>query len=140
MSYGAYFQYLWRIKKCMKNYFIYYNRNPDGDLLEDCVTRAISLGTGLEYDGVANLLEITSKRYKCDKLCVCCYHNLLEDILCYECVYCNHNERVKDIAKKHKHNTLIIRIEGHLTCSVKGYVMDTWDCGNRFVDCYWIIT
>lgn len=123
----------------MNNYFKYYNNNPDGELLEDCVTRAIGLATGLDYDAVSNLLELTAKTYNCDKLCVCCYHNLLEDILCYEPIFCNRGERVKDIAKRYRKNTVIIRIEGHLTCSVKGYIMDTWDCGNRFVDCFWIV-
>ena len=124
----------------MKKDFIYYNHNPDGELLEDCVTRAISLATGLEYDGVSNLLELTSMLYKCEKLCVCCYHNLLEDILCYKRVTCKKGEIVKEVAQKHKHDTLIIRIEGHLTCSVKGFIMDTWNCENRYVDCYWVIT
>ena len=123
----------------MDNVYKYYNRNPDNLIKSDCVCKAISTATGLNYDAVNNLLHITSKLNDCDKLCVCCYHKLLDDILCYERVDCKFKNTVEDIARKYYRDTLIIRIQGHLTCSIKGKVLDIWDCSGRYVDCFWFV-
>lgn len=118
----------------------YYNVRPDGKHEKDCVCRAITLATGLKYDAVDNLLTITAKLNRCDKLCICCYHYLLETLLGYQCVKVKkQNFKVKDIAKIHKADKVLIRIEGHLTVAIYGNVFDIWDCTNKLVDCYWII-
>ena len=122
------------------NNYKYYNRNPDRLHLKDCVCRAISTATGLCYNAVDNLLELSADEYGCEKLCVCCYHYLLEDILCYRRFNCNFNYTVRDIANQYPNNKLIIRIKEHLTSSINGTVLDIWDCTNEFVDCYWIVT
>lgn len=118
--------------------FIYFNRRPDGKHLQDCVCRAISTATGISYDAVNRLLELTAEKYSCDKLCVCCYHNLLEGILKFPRFNCTKGETVRDIAAAYPNNTLLIRIQGHLTCAVNGYVHDIWDCTGESVDCFWI--
>ena len=119
--------------------YTYYNRRPDGSEREDCVCRAISTATGLKYEAVERLLELVASQYKCVKLCVCCYHNLLDDILGYEVRYCEKGETVGDLSTKHKNNKLIIRIEGHLTCSMYGTVLDIWDCTKKEADCFWVV-
>ena len=117
----------------------YYNRNPDGKQIEDCVCRAISTATGLNYDAVNRLLDLTAVCYDCEKLCVCCYHNLWEDILGYERHVCMNGETVEDIAYKHPQEKVLIRIDSHLTSSIKGTIYDIWDCSEKLVDCYWIV-
>lgn len=117
---------------------MYYNRNPWDRDEEDCVTRAISAALDIKYVAVGNLLELVAKANGCDKLCVCCYHKLLEDIFGMEPIYC-YGERVGEIAREHPGRKLLIRIEGHLTCSMYGVVIDTWDCTDKVVDCYWIV-
>jgi hypothetical protein len=107
--------------------------------LEDCVCRAISTATGLNYEAVNRLLGLTASWYQCDKLCVCCYHNLLERVLGYSRQTCINGETVEQIAKNHPQDKVIIRIEGHLTSSIKGTVVDIWDCTDKPVDCYWIV-
>lgn len=123
----------------MGSVYKYYNANPDNDIRNDCVCKAISLATGLNYDGVDNLLKLTANVYDCDKLCVCCYHNLLDNILCYERVDCNYSKTVEQIAKRYKRDTIIVRIKGHLTCIKKGNILDIWDCSKKLVDCFWVI-
>lgn len=123
----------------MKNRYRYYNRNPDGLHLEDCVCRAISTVTDIDYDIVNKLLELTARAYGCDKLCVCCYHNLLEDIFGYGRYTCMDGETVEDIAAKHPKEYLLIRIDSHLTCSIKGIIPDIWDCSGKLVDCFWVV-
>ena len=124
----------------MKNKsYQYYNRNPDGQHIEDCVCRAISTATGLNYEAVNKLLSMTTFSHMCDKLCVCCYHNLLEGVLGYERQTCQNGETVEQIAQRYPHDKLIIRINAHLTSSIKGTVYDIWDCSQKPVDCYWVV-
>ena len=122
----------------MKSNYKYYNRNPQNVTTEDCVCRAISTATGLQYNAVNHLLGITANISKCPKLSLSSYRNLLERILCYDCYDCE-GETVGDIAEQYPYCNVIIRIEGHLTCSIKGCVIDIWDCTENEADCYWII-
>lgn len=123
----------------MRAVYKYYNHNPDNKKIGDCVCKAISTATGLNYNAVDNLLEITSELYGCQKLCLCCYHNLLEDILCYERNICKHNETVEDIARRFPRDIIIVRIDGHLTSIIKGVILDIWDCSGKIVDCFWFV-
>lgn len=122
----------------MSNYR-YYNRNPYDIHISDCVCRAISTATNLKYEAVDNLLELTAEENGCDKLCVCCYENLLTGTLCYHCIDCNFDKTVTEVAKAYPNNTLIIRVDKHLTMSKNGTVLDIWDCSNELVDCFWIV-
>jgi hypothetical protein len=122
----------------MRGDFRYHNENPYRVEEQDCVCRAISKALGLEYSAVQELLKMSAEHNKCDTLCVCCYHHLLEDVFKLPVKYAKDLERVRDIAKQYENNKIIIRIDGHLTMSDKGIVYDLWDCTNRYVDCYWI--
>lgn len=122
----------------MKRYK-YYNHNPDRLHLQDCVCRAISTATGLCYEATNNLLDLTAATYKCDKLCVCCYHNLLEDVLCYHRQECHFKKTVEEVASDYPRNKLIIRVQSHLTSSINGTIMDIWDCSDELVDCFWVV-
>ena len=119
--------------------YVYYNRRPDGKHLQDCVCRAISGATGIDYNVVDKMLDSVAKEYECEKLCVCCYHNLLDGKFNFCRYYCKNEETVEEIAQAYPYEKLIIRIDGHLTCSVNGQVLDIWDCSNEKVDCYWIV-
>lgn len=119
--------------------FVYYNREPLGKHKKDCVCRAISTATGLKYSAVERLLNLTSEFYQCEKLCLNCYHNLLEDLFGYPVIYCKKGEKVKDLAETYSNKRLIIRVKGHLTCSIMGNILDIWDCSDELVDCFWIV-
>lgn len=117
--------------------FTYYNANPYRIEEEDCVCRAISAGTGLQYYVVDNLLTLVADKHCCDRLNVECYRKVLEDVFNFKVVYV-HNKTVSEIANKYRNNIVIIRMEGHLTCSIYGAIADIWDCGNEIVDRFWI--
>ena len=117
----------------------YYNRRPDGAEIEDCVCRAISTATGLKYEAVEKLLALTSCNYECDKLSVDCYHNLLDGTLCYKQRTCKRNETVGELSERYRDKRLIIRINGHLTCSLYGTIVDIWDCTSKTADVFWIV-
>ena len=105
----------------------------------DCVCRAISKALNLDYFVVEKLLEVSAEINRCDTLCVCCYHHLLEDIFKLPVKYCDKGETVGEIALMYPNNKVIIRIDGHLTMSDKAIVYDLFDCRHRIVDCYWIV-
>lgn len=124
----------------MRKSYKYYNHNPDNLKMKDCVCRAISTAVGLRYEAIDNLLELTANVYECDKLCLCCYSKLLENVLCYDRVNCYFMKTVEQIALELPRNKVIIRIESHLTMSMYGNILDIWDCSDELVDCYWIVS
>lgn len=124
----------------MSKHYKYYNHNPNNARIKDCVCRAISTATGLCYEAVDNLLELAASHYNCEKLCVCCYHKLLEEVLCYNRVECHFKKTVEDVAVEHPRNKVLIRVDAHLTTAIYGNILDIWDCSDELVDCYWIIS
>ena len=124
----------------MNRDFVYHNENPYKIEEQDCVCRAISKALDLDYDITEKLLKMSAEVNNCDALCVCCYNLLLEDVFKLPVRYAYNNETVIDVAKMFPHNKVLIRIEGHLTMSENGIVYDLWDCRNRLVDKYWIVT
>lgn len=119
--------------------YVYHNVNPKQHTIEDCVCRAIKTATGLGYNTVINLLNWTSSIYKCNKLNVDCYSHLLDEVFIYRCYHCYDGETVTYIAKCFPNSKLIIRIDGHLTCSINGSISDIWDCSKETVDKFWVV-
>lgn len=115
--------------------FQYYNAEPNGEKLEDCVIRAISLALQTPYYRIVELLNQNGEFYSCDEICLCCYEKLLNN-LGFEKKNA-YNKKVKDIAQYG--SVVLIRIPGHLTCSIDGVIFDIWDCSEKEADCYWII-
>lgn len=68
-----------------------------------------------------------------------CYYNLLTNILDYNIYYVDKNLTVKELVKKYPTKKLIIRVQGHLTSSIFGTLLDIWNCENELVDCFWIV-
>ena len=122
-----------------KPIYRFYNRNDKAQLTGDCVCRAISTAVRLKYSAVQKLLTLTALIFECDRLCVCCYLNLLEKVLGYTPTFCDNGETVGDIARVYPNSRVIIRVDGHLTTSINGTVYDIFDCTREMVDCYWIV-
>ena len=118
--------------------FIYYNASPNGQKRNDCVVRALSLALDLDYFDVEDLLVEIGDYYECEELCVCCYKYLLQNIIGLK-VYEGNDKTVGEIAREHPNSVLLIRVEGHLTCSINNAIFDTFDCTNEICDRYWIV-
>ena len=84
----------------MRRDFKYHNENPYRIEEEDCVCRAISKGLDLDYEVVNKLLEMSAEHNECDKLCVCCYHFLLEDVFRLPVKDSDFWETLRDVAEK----------------------------------------
>jgi hypothetical protein len=116
----------------------FYNANPLGNIEQDCVCRAISKATDIPYEIVEIKLEAIGELFECEELCVCCYHHLLEKVFGLKQKFAN-GKTVKEIAKEFDDCKVIIRIDGHLTCSLYGIVYDIWDCTDEIADVFWIV-
>lgn len=117
--------------------FSYYNINPEHLRISDCVCRAVSLATDTDYYAVMDLLRDNASNNQCDCLMLDCYSKMLDDIG-YERKDAE-EKTVGELSEENKDKTLLIRIDGHLTCSKQGTVYDLWDCTSKKADCYWCI-
>lgn len=122
----------------MKNNYIYYNASPNGQKRNDCVVRALSLALDLEYFDVEDLLIEIGDYYECEELCVCCYKYLLQNIIGLK-PYDGQGKTVDEIVEENPECVLIIRVEGHLTCAIRGAIYDIFNPGDMIVDRYWIV-
>ena len=116
----------------------FYNANPLGDIEQDCVCRAISKATEIDYYNIEKKLNAIGELFECEELCVCCYHHLLEKVFGLKQKFAN-GKTVREISKEFHDSRVIIRIKGHLTCSLYGVVYDIWDCTEEIADVFWIV-
>lgn len=115
-----------------------------GANVNDCVTRAIAIATGLDYkevyDTIKDLLQHTPRNGLKKKE--------TKDIMQYfgfEWVPtmtigggCQTHLRKEELPS----GTIVCQVTGHLTCVKDGIIYDTFDCsrdGNRCVYGYWTI-
>lgn len=111
--------------------YVYYNRNPDGDRENDCVTRAISLACDIPYADVRKMLFHTAKLLNCEKLCVMCYKFLIEDVLKCKRVNCD-GMMPADFADLNPRGIYLLRVSGHIICLMDGCIYDIFD--SRYMD------
>lgn len=116
--------------------FVYYNLNPKGIKENDCVTRAIALATGLDYDKVAQKLYLSAELLDCEKLCVCCYKHLLDNVFAFPRVHCS-GLSVAQFADLHPTGTYLIRMNGHLSVLIDYTIYDIWNCKNEILTNAW---
>ena len=116
--------------------FRYWNENPNGEKRNDCVTRAITFASGMEYPEVRKMLYHSARLLKCPKLCPTCYSFAIQEVLGGVPTNCN-GMTVGEFADKHTKGTYLIRIEGHLLCVSNNIIYDLWDNRNRECDLAW---
>lgn len=118
--------------------FRYYNSNPNGYHIPDCVVRAITTATGLNYYDVVCMLKTNGTLFQCDELNVRCYEKLLDCDLKFP-HYKGDNYYMYEIAEDFPNDILILRTEGHLSLSIRGVIHDIWDCSRECVTDFWIV-
>lgn len=112
-----------------QNNFIYYDVTPFGERNDNnCVTRALTLVSGLPYYKIRRLLVGNAEYNDCEELCVCCYDNLIEDYFGYKPVYVPYGITVKEFAKTHKHGVYLVRMNAHISVIMQGKSVDIFDC------------
>lgn len=118
--------------------FYYHNVNPNKSIEQDCVTRAITLASGLPYAKIRQKLRLTARLLDCEKLCPTCYGFLIQEVLGGIPKNCD-NTSVGEFADLNFKGTYLVRIQGHLTCILDNTIYDIWDCRSKICDLAWKI-
>lgn len=114
----------------------YYNANVLGKDADDCTIRAISCATCKSWDYVyEHLSDIAQAQGTMmnDKNFIINYLDKRYERLPYE------RGSVGYISNKYPNNTLLITMQGHITCSKNGVIYDSFDCTDRKVEYVWIV-
>lgn len=121
--------------------FEWYNTNPKGKLVCDCVVRAISKATNKSWYDVTDILTDLAKKEG----------SVLNDKRVYD-KYLTQNGFIKEkqprksdntkytgdeFAQLHKKGVYLLNMANHLTVCVDGKIYDTWNCGYKTVGNYW---
>ena len=118
--------------------FKYLNVNPNQQKRNDCVTRAISLASGIPYNKIRKKLYHTAKLLDCEKLCVSCYEFLIREVLGGTPVNCE-GMTINDFADLHPNGTYLLRMDGHITTLINFTLYDIFDCRTHQITNAWKI-
>ena len=113
------------------------NLNPLGNRELDCVTRAIAGALDVNYYEITNKLELVGALFDCEKLCVCCYKFLLDNVYNLERIEEYKGYTIREFMRCNHYGTFIIRVDGHLSHCKDGVCYDIFDCTDEIVDIVW---
>ena len=118
--------------------FKYYNENPNGYHIPDCVIRAITHALGIDYYEVVKLLNLNAQEFQCDCLNVKCYEKLLDyDFRLPH--FRGNGKTAEEVAMDFPNEVLLLRMSGHLSCSICGVIHDIWDCSEEVITDFWVV-
>ena len=115
----------------------YYNANAINRYTDDCVIRAISCATNKSWDYVYDYLSDIAQ-----------YEGTLFDKRDFVRDYLdrtykrlnNINGTVGYVSSLFPTSTVLITMNGHITCSKNGVIYDTFDCRNREAEDVWLVS
>ena len=114
----------------------FYNANAVNRYEDDCVVRAISCATGKSWDYVYDYLSDIAQ-YEGTLLDKREFvRNYLDRT--YKRLY-NIKGNVGEISAMFPNSTLLITMQGHITCSKNGVIYDTFDCRDRMAESVWLV-
>lgn len=116
--------------------YCYLNLNPNGKIDNDCVTRAISMALGKDYNIIRKKLSAIGILFDCEDLCVCCYQHLLDQVYNLKRVN-GKGQTIEMFLNSHPKGTYIFRVDGHLSCGIDGTLFDIWNCKDELIDIVW---
>lgn len=114
----------------------YYNANPYGNDISDCVIRSLSVLTNRDWRDVYDELTDLAgdKGLMFDR--VEFVEDYLDDRYPRECHY---SKTVGEFAKEYPYGKYAVTMNGHITAIIDGLVIDTFDPRNRIMRCAWHI-
>ena len=117
--------------------FRYYNRDEDNVHRNNCVTRAISLASGMSMGETRKKLRCVATLFDCyPRICMSCYKHLIENELYYKPLYCD-GMTVEEFADLHPIGTYLVRMEQHISIIIDNTVMDIFDCRKHLLTDAW---
>lgn len=114
--------------------FVYYNANPRGNNIGDCVARCLSILTNKSwrrvYDELSDLAGDVGLMFDD----VSFVEDYLDNRYSRECHY---SKKVGEFAKEHPYGKYAVTMDGHITAIIDGIIYDTFDPSNRIMRCAW---
>lgn len=133
------------------NYFEYYNPNPKGKLVTDCVKRCLSKATGEAYIYIQRQLnaihrEFHTTDYRAKKVWLTFIERHGYKKFSIPVKKGTPRTTVADLARQQTANVnglanyrIICRCAKHLVCIAEGKYWDTWDSGDCCVYTSWLV-
>ena len=126
----------------MKLPFKEYNANPKNRKTCDCVIRALTVATGMDYKDVyIELVDISLQTgYMLNE-------KRVEDMFMNRHGFIKVKQPRKNDNTKYTVNEIrlltnapivVIRVAGHLTVVKDGVLIDTWNCGHKTINNYYV--
>lgn len=110
--------------------FIHENPNPQGNVVGDCVIRAISIATGMPWEKV--YVEIAIQGFLMGDMpsSNSVWGEYLQEIGFTKevCRYCS---SVRKFCENNPHGTFILATGSHVVAVIDGNYYDTWDSGDE---------
>lgn len=116
--------------------FRYYNRDEDGLHRNNCVTRAISLASGMTMGETRKKLRCVATLFNCERICMSCYKHLIENVLYYKPLDCD-GMTVEEFADMHPIGTYLVRMEQHISIIIDNCIYDIFDCRDHTLTNAW---
>lgn len=116
----------------------FYNANVNGNFVNDCTIRAISVAENKSWGDTYDELSRIAKKHGIllDDV------NFVEPLLDsrYDRVKTYFNETVGDFIEEYSKGTYLITMPGHITVAKNGVIYDTFDCRNRLLKNAWRVS
>lgn len=116
--------------------FRYYNRDDDNVHRNNCVTRAISLASGMSMGETRKKLRCVATLFDCERICVSCYKHLIENVLYYKPLDCD-GMTVEEFADMHPIGTYLVRMDSHISIIIDNCIYDIFDCRDHLLTNAW---
>lgn len=117
--------------------FRYYNRDEDNVHRNNCVTRAISLASGMSMGETRRKLRCVATLFDCyPRICLSCYKHLIENVLYYKPLDCD-GMTVEEFADMHPYGVYLVRMNQHISLIIDNTVMDIFDCREHLLTNAW---
>lgn len=113
----------------------YYNANSQGNFVNDCVIRAISVAENTTWEETYDDLSRIAKKNGI----------LLDDVdfvdplldYRYDRIPLRYNMSVRDFIEFYPKGTYLVTMSGHITVIKNGVLYDTFDCRDRKIKDVW---
>ena len=114
----------------------FYNANPYGNNISDCVIRALSVLHNKSwretYDELTDLAGDVGMMFDRVEF----VEDYLDDRYPRECHY---SKTVGEFANEHPYGKYAVTMDGHITAILDGCVVDSFNPSNRIMRCAWLI-
>ncbi|MBP3369428.1 MAG: hypothetical protein J6L85_01640 [Clostridia bacterium] len=126
--------------------FFYYNAHPYQYDVDDCVKRAITVTTGMDYKEVQRGLNRHKKITGAEKFNSDNNPNsYVENILGFKRTAAPKKSdgsrmSVDEFCQAFPKGRFIVSVRGHWSAVINGNLLDTWDCGKKELLAYYAVT